>query len=112
MTDEGRKVLNQAYEGLEREAPDAVARAIRWLRSPKGKWVRLPLGLLLVVGGAFGFLPVLGFEFIPIGLLLIAQDLPFMQKPVGKATLWLEAKWMKLKAWWRGRRERAKRHAN
>jgi ribosome-associated translation inhibitor RaiA len=32
-------------------------------------------GLALVVGGAFGFLPVLGFWMIPLGLLLVWTDL-------------------------------------
>ena len=106
MKDEGREKLDQAYEGLERETPDRVSRAIRWLRNPKGRWVRLPLGLLLIAGGVFGFLPVLGFEFIPLGLLLVAQDVPFLRKPVGTFTLWLERKWVALRRWWQRRRER------
>ena len=104
MDDTGKQELDRAYEGLEQEAPDRVARAIRWMRNPKAKWVRLPLGILLVVAGFFGFLPVLGFEFIPLGLLLIAQDLPFLRKPVARATLWLEARWRDLKRWWQQRR--------
>jgi len=104
LDDTGKQELDRAYEGLEQEAPDRVARAIRWMRNPKAKWVRLPLGILLVVAGFFGFLPVLGFEFIPLGLLLIAQDLPFLRKPVARATLWLEARWRDLKRWWQQRR--------
>ncbi len=33
MSDEVRKKLDQAYKGLERETPDRVLRAIRWLRA-------------------------------------------------------------------------------
>lgn len=105
LSDEGRKKLDQAYDGLERETPDRVARAIRWLRNPKARWIRLPLGLLLVAGGFFGFLPILGFEFIPLGLLLIAQDLPFLQKPVARLTIWLERKWVELRKWWKRKRQ-------
>lgn len=103
MDDEGREKLNRAYEGLERETPDRVSRAIRWLRAPESKWIRLPLGLLLIATGIFGFLPILGFEFIPIGLLLVAQDIPFLRKPVAGFTLWLEHKWVDLRHWWRNR---------
>jgi hypothetical protein len=103
--EEGRKKLNRAYEGLERETPDRVSRAIRWLRDPGSRWVRLPLGLLLIAGGVFGFLPILGFEFIPLGLLLLAQDVPFLRKPVGEFTLWLEHKWVALRQWWRRKRQ-------
>lgn len=66
MSDKGQEKLDKAYEGLEHEVPDRVSRAIRWLRDPNSRWARLPLGLLLIAGGVFGFLPVLGFEFIPI----------------------------------------------
>ena len=33
--------------------------------------------LLLMVGGVFGFLPVLGFWMLPLGLAFIALDIPF-----------------------------------
>jgi hypothetical protein len=47
-------------------------------RFPPG--VRSVVGLLLVVGGVFGFLPVLGFWMIPLGLVFIAIDIPPMRK--------------------------------
>ena len=104
-TDEGKQELDRALDGLEEETPDAVSRAIRWLREPKARWVRIPLGLLLVAGGVFGFLPVLGFEFIPLGLLIIALDVPFLRKPVARFTLWLERKWRALKERWQHRHD-------
>ncbi|MFU8882929.1 MAG: hypothetical protein ACNA7Q_11220 [Rhodobacterales bacterium] len=36
---------------------------------------RLILGLLLIVGGIFGFLPVLGFWMIPLGVAVAALDI-------------------------------------
>ena len=48
-----------------------LVRIRRWI--PPG--LRTVLGLLLVVGGAFGFLPVLGFWMIPLGILVIGLDL-------------------------------------
>lgn len=105
MSDRGREKLDAAFDGLERETPDKVCRAIRWLRSPRSRKVRLPLGLVLIAAGVFGFLPILGFEFIPLGLLLIAQDVPLLREPVGSATLWLEHKWMALRRRWRHRHQ-------
>jgi len=104
MADEGRRELDRAFEGLEEEVPDRLARAIRWLRDPKGRKIRLPLGILFLIGGLFWFLPVVGLELIPIGLLLIAQDVPFLRKPVARATLWLERKWRALRRRWQHRR--------
>lgn len=41
---------------------------------------RLPVGLLLIVGGIFGFLPVLGFWMLPLGIAVAALDLgPFLR---------------------------------
>lgn len=90
----GEETLNEAFEGLEREAPDWPARVIHWLRDPKSRKIRIPLGILFIVGSFLWFLPVLGLELLPIGLLLIAQDVPFLRKPVGKMMLWLERKWI------------------
>jgi hypothetical protein len=105
MSQEGQRELDEAFDNLEEEVPDRVARAIRWLRSPKSKWVRIPLGVLIIAASLLGpILPVVGLEFLPLGLLLIAQDVPFLRKPVGRAMLWLEEKWRNFK-----RRRRAKR---
>jgi hypothetical protein len=101
MADDGEKKLDQAFEGLEEEVPDRVARAIRWLRDPEARWIRLPVGVLLILGSALWFLPVLGIEMLPIGLLLIAQDVPFLRGPVGRATIWLERKWAALRLRWK-----------
>lgn len=42
--------------------------------------VRAVLGVLLVILGMLGFLPVLGFWMIPLGLALIATDIPPMAR--------------------------------
>lgn len=97
--EEAQDKLDRAYQELEKHAPDRLARALRWLRNPRGRWVRLPLGIVLVVGGLLGpVVPVLGIEFIPIGLLLIAQDFPPLREPVAQMTLWLERQWVRLRA--------------
>ena len=110
VTDDGAKVLDQAFERLERDAPDRLSRGIRWLRDPRARRVRIPLGLLFLIGGCLWFLPVVGLELIPVGLLLIAQDVPFLRKPVGKGTLWLEDRWQGFRRRWRARREARRRH--
>lgn len=107
MVTQGKQTLDKAYENLEQETPDRVSRAIRWLRKPEARWIRWPVGLALIVAGFFGFLPIIGIEMIPVGLLLIAQDIPFLRKPVGKAMLWLEAQWRKLRDRWRKRHHKA-----
>ena len=87
------KLLDEAFDELERQTPDRVTRAIRWLRDPQSRKVRIPLGILFIVASFFWFLPVIGLELLPIGLMLIAQDVPLLRKPVGRMMLWLERKW-------------------
>jgi len=101
--DEGRRILDRAFDGLEAEVPDRVSRAIHWLRDPKARWIRLPVGVLFILASVLWFLPVVGIEMLPIGLLLIAQDVPFLRKPVGRAMIWLEGKWRALRKCWQGR---------
>lgn len=102
--------LEEAFDELEREAPGSLARAIGWMRKPQARIVRLPLGLLCIAGSFFWFLPVLGLWFLPLGLLLIAQDVPFLHRPVGRMTLYLLDRWKHLRKWWARKKEaRAKR---
>jgi hypothetical protein len=50
--------------------------------------------LLFILAGFFSFLPVLGLWMLPLGLLLIAYDVPFLRKPVGYFTIWGAEKWV------------------
>ena len=65
-----------AYEGsLKQRLFDAFRRAVEWAeRVPRG--LRTLLGIPLMVGGVFGFLPILGFWMLPLGAALIALDVP------------------------------------
>ena len=44
--------------------------------------VRTGLGLLAMAGGVVGFLPVLGFWMFPLGVVLIALDIPPLRRRV------------------------------
>ena len=79
--------LEQAYQRLEKLLPDKPAHALHWLHQPTSRYIRMPLGIFCVILSFFAFLPVIGIEFLPIGLLFIAQDIPFLRQPVGKAVL-------------------------
>jgi hypothetical protein len=63
------------------QAPDRATRAIRWLRTPDSRRKRLALGVLFILGSFFWFLPVVGIEWLPIGRLLIAEDVPILCRP-------------------------------
>ena len=47
---------------------------------PRSRIVRLAIGIGLIVGGTLGFLPVLGFWMIPLGLLVLSIDLAIVRR--------------------------------
>jgi hypothetical protein len=104
--EQDKRTLDRAIDGLERELPDRLCRVLHWLRDPRARPVRIPLGLLLIVCSFFWFLPVVGIENLPMGLVLIAYDVPFLRGPVGRSLLWCEQRWLALKKRLRARRRR------
>lgn len=72
--------------------PDRLRRATIWLLQPQARWVRLPAGGLLVLGGVFSILPILGIWMLPLGLVLLAEDIPLLQRWRERALDWIEAK--------------------
>jgi hypothetical protein len=96
-SESGRAVLRKAFRQLEHEVPGKVARVLRNLRHPDARWIRFPVGVLLVLGGIFSILPFLGLWMLPLGLLLMAYDVAFLRKPVGRFTIWLIGKWASLR---------------
>ena len=80
--------------------PERLQRWIAWLRRPQSRWVRLPLGTAMVLGGFLGFLPVLGFWMVPVGLILLGEDIPVVRRYTLRA---LGA----AQGWWDRRRGRA-----
>jgi hypothetical protein len=101
--------LHRLFEGLGRKLPFAAG-FLDWVRRPSSRWIRIPLSLILIFGGIFSFLPVLGIWMLPLGLLMLALDLPFLRGPVNRLILWGQRK---LALWRRSRRDRkAERAAN
>lgn len=50
------------------------------IRLPHSKLHRRLMGWGLVVGGLLGFLPILGFWMIPLGLVVLSVDSPRMRR--------------------------------
>lgn len=101
MSDPHRR-LERAIVRIERHLPKPLARAMCRLRHPSAVWLRVPAGGLLVVGGIFSFLPVLGIWMLPLGLVLLAHDIPALVAPVGRVLVLVERRWRV----WRRRRRR------
>ena len=52
----------------------------REIRIPRQKWLRILLGISLIMGGLLGFLPVVGFWMLPLGLFVLSVDMPIVRR--------------------------------
>jgi hypothetical protein len=95
MTTGAQAELDRHFAWLASKMPPKGAAWMQWLRQPSSRYVRIPLSGLLILGGIFSFLPILGIWMLPLGLLLVAQDVPFLQLPLARALGWIERKFMK-----------------
>lgn len=64
---------------------------------PKSRWARIVIGVLLVIFGLVGFLPVLGFWMIPVGLTILSIDIPAVRRFTTKASAVLKRWWAKIR---------------
>ena len=96
---EGRQALRQAFKRFEQEVPLWLGAGLRWLRHPRSRWLRIPVGVLLMLGGVFSILPGLGIWMLPLGLLLLAADISFLRKPVARFTLRRADQWARFRQW-------------
>lgn len=49
-------------------------------RGRRRRWLRIVGGGALIVGGVLGFLPVLGFWMIPIGVSILGQEVRWVRR--------------------------------
>ena len=85
--------MNADEHRLERlidRLPSGFRPTIRSLRRPSGRWLRIPAGVLLTFGGVLGFLPIVGFWMLPIGLALLADDVQLLRLLRSRILDWIE----------------------
>ena len=82
--DRGLRRLDRQIAFLARVAPP-VGRVIRPVRERWGTMLRVPVALLLIAGSFLAILPVFGLWMLPLGLLVLAIDLPLLRPAVTTA---------------------------
>lgn len=68
--------------------PSKVRLGNRHFHLPESKAVRVGLGILLIAGGLLGFLPILGFWMIPLGLIVLSVDIPVVRRWRRRLAVW------------------------
>src|SRR5205085_8582832 len=89
-----RGITSQHHERhLERlidRLPERLQKIIRWLRRPGLHWVRLVAGVLFIAGSFLSILPIFGIWMLPVGLVLLAEDIPPLRRVRGWFLGWVE----------------------
>ncbi len=88
-------------ERLLKVLPAPIRRGYEWLIRPQAKWVRIPVGIALMLGGVFSILPALGLWMLPIGAILVGEDVPFIRRAILWVLGWVQKKW----DGWRAKRQ-------
>lgn len=57
---------------------------------PRSRAARVAIGCLLIVFGLLGFLPVLGFWMIPLGLLVLSYEFAGVRRRRRRFVVWWE----------------------
>ena len=92
-----RRVVERRLDRAERHLPGLLGEWLGHLRHPSASWVRVPLGVLLILGGLLGFLPVLGFWMLPLGVALLSLDVAMLRRPTARAIVAGERRWRRFR---------------
>ncbi|MGX1098993.1 hypothetical protein [Amorphus sp. MBR-141] len=60
----------------------------RRLPLPRSRPVRMGAGVALILGGVLGFLPILGFWMLPLGVIVLSVDSPAMRRLRRRSEVW------------------------
>jgi hypothetical protein len=83
-------VHEHRLERLIARLPERMRSTICRLRHPSARWVRIPAGSFLVLGGFLFILPLFGMWMTPLGLILLAEDVRPLRRMRNRALDWLE----------------------
>ena len=81
----GAKVflLDLLYRAARASICQAMAKVklgSRTIPLPKNRLVRIAIGIFLILFGFLGFLPILGFWMVPLGLVVLSADVPAVRR--------------------------------
>ena len=88
----GQMSVDRRQAGGEYEAPQQKTIKIlgRDFRMPESRALRITIGVLLVIFGVLGFLPILGFWMIPLGLIVLSYEFATVRRMRRRGTVWWE----------------------
>jgi hypothetical protein len=90
--------LNRLIDWL----PKSWRSTAQWLRQPGQRWLRIGVAVLLIVGSLLSILPLFGLWMLPLGLVLLAEDVPVLRRAPDRILEWIERRrphWFRRANW-------------
>jgi hypothetical protein len=77
----------RSAEAIHVRFRDRLRRLFARENLPKSRAARIAIGVVFVAGGVAGFLPILGFWMVPVGLAVLAIDIPAVRRFTRRAAV-------------------------
>ena len=65
---------------------------------PRSRTARVAIGSGFLLGGALGFLPILGFWMVPVGLVVLSHDSPRVRRIRRRSEVALLRRWARFRS--------------
>ena len=76
--------FHEEMNRFQNHIPTWVGHNLNRLRGRRAIWVRVLTGVALIVAWGFLPLPVKGIWLLPVGLALLAHDIPIVRAPIAR----------------------------
>ncbi|WP_244480480.1 PGPGW domain-containing protein [Mesorhizobium sp. Root554] len=88
MTAEGDQMI--AQHDSAPPPPRKISVFGRQFTMPQSRWLRIVIGVVLIIFGCLGFLPILGFWMVPLGLLVLSYEFASVRRLRRRSVVWWE----------------------
>jgi hypothetical protein len=76
--------FHEEIDRLQNHVPSLVGHHLNRLRGRRALWVRVLAGVGFIAAWCFFPLPIVGLWMLPVGLALLAHDIPMMRRPMAR----------------------------
>ena len=90
--------FHEEMNRFQNHIPTWVGHNLNRLRGKRAIWVRVLTGVALIVAWCFLPLPVVGIWMLPVGLALLAHDIPIVRAPIARLLHFINRKVEKRKS--------------
>src|SRR5436190_23605933 len=80
MTPDFHEEMNR----FQNHVPSLVGHNLNRLRGNRAIWLRVLTGIALIAAWGFFPLPIVGMWMLPVGLALLAHDIPIIRAPIAR----------------------------